>query len=76
MGLISKILSFVKSALHNFNCFTGAIEQNYQKFCGHTARMETVKGFEGAKLRVFQGKHIASATASIAKSVAELLPEN
>lgn len=34
MGLISKILSFVKSAFHNFNRFTGAIEQDWQNFSG------------------------------------------
>jgi hypothetical protein len=38
--------------------------------------MERVRGFEGQRLRVFQGKNIADSTTSIAKSVAELLPEN
>jgi hypothetical protein len=38
--------------------------------------MERVRGFEGARLRVFQGKNIAGSTTSLAKSIAELLPEN
>jgi hypothetical protein len=38
--------------------------------------MERVRGFEAQRLRVFQGKNIAGSTTSIAKSVAELLPEN